>query len=262
MEVHHHPHLPHGKKKFKEYLLEFLMIFLAVTLGFFAESYREYSVEKSRAKQYAGSLIHDLEKDTAMVGVDIRNMAYINARIDSLSYLLKRNKISSLTNVQLFAYTHFGCEYRPYTWSRASLDEIKSSGSLRYFDSDSIIMKISAYDALTKHLDEDFRGDAAHNDRVSQKKNRIVDGNYGLADSLITWRTNPDSIIRIVLQNRSLNSQPDLVPLTGDANEIKSLMNDYLDVRNNLYVRSKLELPHLISEASELILLLKKTYHL
>ena len=31
MEVHHHPHVE--KKNFKEYFLEFLMIFLAVTLG-------------------------------------------------------------------------------------------------------------------------------------------------------------------------------------------------------------------------------------
>jgi cell division protein FtsB len=38
MEVHHHPHVE--KKNFKEYFLEFLMIFLAVTMGFFAESIR------------------------------------------------------------------------------------------------------------------------------------------------------------------------------------------------------------------------------
>ena len=42
MEVHYHPHMPKGEKKpFSEYLLEFLMISLAVTLGFFAESMRE-----------------------------------------------------------------------------------------------------------------------------------------------------------------------------------------------------------------------------
>jgi len=41
MEVHHHPDVE--KKGFKEYLLEGLMIFLAVTMGFFAESYRERS---------------------------------------------------------------------------------------------------------------------------------------------------------------------------------------------------------------------------
>ncbi len=40
MEVHHHPHVE--KKSFKEYFLEFLLIFLAVTLGFFAESLKEH----------------------------------------------------------------------------------------------------------------------------------------------------------------------------------------------------------------------------
>jgi hypothetical protein len=39
MEVHHHPEV--DKKGFKEYLLEGLMIFLAVTMGFFAENLRE-----------------------------------------------------------------------------------------------------------------------------------------------------------------------------------------------------------------------------
>jgi hypothetical protein len=35
MEVHHHPDLQHKRKNFREYFLEFLMIFLAVTMGFF-----------------------------------------------------------------------------------------------------------------------------------------------------------------------------------------------------------------------------------
>ena len=51
MEVHHHPHVE--KKKFKEYFLEFLMIFFAVTLGFFAENIRETLTERHNAKEYA-----------------------------------------------------------------------------------------------------------------------------------------------------------------------------------------------------------------
>ena len=39
MEVHHHPHVE--KKSFKEYILEGLMIFIAVSMGFAAESLRE-----------------------------------------------------------------------------------------------------------------------------------------------------------------------------------------------------------------------------
>ncbi len=36
MEVHHHGHV-HEKKKWKEYLFQFLMLFPAVFLGFLAE---------------------------------------------------------------------------------------------------------------------------------------------------------------------------------------------------------------------------------
>ncbi len=62
MEVHHHPHVE--KKNFKEYFLEFIMIFLAVTLGFFAENIREKITEHERAKIYAGTMLNDLRADT------------------------------------------------------------------------------------------------------------------------------------------------------------------------------------------------------
>jgi hypothetical protein len=61
MEVHHHPHVE--KKNFKEYFLEFLMIFLAVTMGFFAENIREHFVNKEKEKQYIKSFYEDLSND-------------------------------------------------------------------------------------------------------------------------------------------------------------------------------------------------------
>ena len=54
MEVHHHPAVE--KKKFKEYFLEFLMIFLAVTLGFIAENIREENSNHAKEKEYMKSL--------------------------------------------------------------------------------------------------------------------------------------------------------------------------------------------------------------
>src|SRR6185369_7095980 len=63
MEVHKHPHHVTHKKKWGEYFLEFLMIFLAVFLGFLAENFREHQVEKERGKQYIESFYNDLEKD-------------------------------------------------------------------------------------------------------------------------------------------------------------------------------------------------------
>jgi hypothetical protein len=81
-------------------------------LVFIAENIREHSVEKGRAKQYAASLIHDLEKDTAMVQREIRQMHFFISKIDILTQFLKNKNINEITNRQLFAYTLIDGEYR------------------------------------------------------------------------------------------------------------------------------------------------------
>src|ERR1700755_1585555 len=67
MEVHKHPHHVTHKKKWGEYLLEFIMLFLAVFLGFLAENIREHVVENDRAKEFSRSLIEDMQHDTAAI---------------------------------------------------------------------------------------------------------------------------------------------------------------------------------------------------
>ncbi len=65
MEVHHHPEVE--KKGLKEYLLEGLMIFIAVMMGFFAESLRENIADRSKEKEYIISMIQDAKTDTANI---------------------------------------------------------------------------------------------------------------------------------------------------------------------------------------------------
>jgi hypothetical protein len=260
MEVHHHSKV-HQEKKWKEYLFEFLMLFLAVTAGFFVENIREHLVEQKRARQYARSLVHDLEKDTAMVRVDIRQMGVLVKRIDSIAAYLKNKKINEIANSGLYSRTHFGFEYRPYTWNRATLQEIKNSGSLRYFTNDSVIMKISAYDAHTQHMDEDFQGDTKRNDQVSQERDRIVDMSYSFEMPHV-WLPGYDSLVTVLFKKEAENNQPVLQLLTANINDVKILLNGYLEIKNNYKGRSEFELPDVIGEATELISLLKKEYHL
>ena len=82
MEVHKHPHHVTHKKKWGEYLLEFIMLFLAVFLGFLVENYREHQVEKDRAKQYVRSFYNDLKTDTAEFA---RLIAVYERKIDAFS---------------------------------------------------------------------------------------------------------------------------------------------------------------------------------
>ena len=105
MEVHHHPHVE--KKNFKEYFFEFLMIFLAVTLGFFAESLREHIVDKEREREYISSFYTDLQSDQRDLPVLINaikkqqvqpgeslplllSKASITTPADSIYYFLRR----------------------------------------------------------------------------------------------------------------------------------------------------------------------------
>src|SRR5471030_3093423 len=88
MEVHHHPNLHHKEKPWKEYILEGLMIFLAVTMGFFAESLREHINENSRAQEFAATLYSDLKADTADLDGYITYHKNAGAHVDTLMQLL------------------------------------------------------------------------------------------------------------------------------------------------------------------------------
>ena len=100
MEVHHHPNLHHQAKPWKEYLLEFLMIFLAVTLGFFAENIREYISEGKKAKEYVLSFKEDLIKDTNNIDKVIVLLKKDISGCDSLNYYLVNDRIKTATDLQ------------------------------------------------------------------------------------------------------------------------------------------------------------------
>src|SRR5258708_28836258 len=103
MEVHHHPHVE--KKNFKEYFLEFLMIFLAVTMGFFAESYRERLVNGEKEKHYAKGLFDDLTKDTITINFRISEQSILLDKIDN-ALRIPINKMKELPSQDSF-YKNF-----------------------------------------------------------------------------------------------------------------------------------------------------------
>lgn len=62
----HRPDIQHKVKTWKEYFLEFLMIFLAVTLGFVAENFREFLGERAKEKDYIEGFIRNLKDDVTL----------------------------------------------------------------------------------------------------------------------------------------------------------------------------------------------------
>lgn len=254
MEVHAHTHT--ARKKFTHYLWEFLMLFLAVTLGFFVENKREHYIETLRVKEFARTLAFDIASDTL-------NMTYIRNRIniqikniDSLTTYLKNHKPREIRNIDLFSLTVLD-RYPAYRWSRSTLEQIKNSGSLRYFG-DTMVRYISSYDALSRHMDEDHRNDEEMANRATASRDKIVDISYSneLAQELYI---NFDSTLKTAYY-REFVVQDKTPLLTTDSITLKIFLNEKLNIRRNLFIRANDELRSLINQARELIKRLKNKY--
>ena len=142
MEVHAHTHPSTGsghRKKWTHYFWKFLMLFLAVFCGFLAENQREHYIEKLRAKQYAKSLLNDLKKDTSMINKIIKQAKGGIRRSEKVLAYFSNKPIEQIKNFDLFVNEID--IYRPYTWNRTTLEQLKNTGSIRYFTNDSIISR-------------------------------------------------------------------------------------------------------------------------
>jgi hypothetical protein len=145
MEVHKHPHHVTHKKKWSEYLLEFLMIFLAVFLGFIAENIRENYVEHHRAREYAQSLYNDLKKDTAELNRAMGIKQWQNRNLDSLIFLINTGDLQKKTK-ELYYYSCFAnLPQLPFEPSDITIQQLRNSGSLRYFTSVQLYNDINQY---------------------------------------------------------------------------------------------------------------------
>ena len=143
MEVHHHPHVE--KKNFKEYFLEFLMIFLAVTMGFFAESYREHISERAKEKEYMHSLSTDLESDSALINYTIIYNTTMYKADSTILHLLQRSNKNSKTLDSIYklypATTNFDTQIN----DPKTIEQLKSTGDYRLIKNKAVLDSIAKY---------------------------------------------------------------------------------------------------------------------
>lgn len=151
MEVHHHPHVE--KKNFKEYLLEGLMIFIAVTLGFFAESLREYITDHERVNQYIENMISSVASDTIELKKTIQYADRQNSGIDSFLALKHKDINDAAYKNQYYFYAfNYLLGIRLFKPNDAAIEQMKSSGAFRLIKNQAVIDSIFAYEALNKKI--------------------------------------------------------------------------------------------------------------
>jgi len=143
MEVHHHPEVE--KKTFKEYLLEGLMIFIAVMMGFIAENIRENITNNEHARQLTSQLVQDLKSDTARLNHIFEAQTQILKANDSLFNLLQQPLATAdLKKIQqLIISSHNLWTFHP---SGGAIGAIKNEMHLKQFSESKIVNHIAAYE--------------------------------------------------------------------------------------------------------------------
>jgi len=171
MEVHHHSHHP---KKLKEYITEFIMLFAAVTLGFFAENVREHQVIENHKNQNLITMIDDLKQDS--VEIENRITEYNNSlvqfeKIKDLSYAHSQKMINEDQLIDSVVETYVNIRYGIALFiNNASYKNTISSGSLSFIkNNDTKKLIAQYYEALYgKLIDNNRLLDNDHNEFVGK----------------------------------------------------------------------------------------------
>ncbi len=125
-------------KTWTRYLTEFILLFLAVFLGFLAENYREKISEEQQAKELALNLYDELLSDSIIIHTSInRRQEKDSALTRFKNYVLDSNLQRPSKEYILNFYKGLMINSRFYP-KDVVLEQLKNSGSLRYFQSKEI----------------------------------------------------------------------------------------------------------------------------
>lgn len=154
MEVHHHPELPHGeKKRFKEYFLEFIMIFLAVTMGFIAENIREHLSDNAKEHEYIIGLIKNLEVDTMNLKRTIKNNRVQISGIDTLRSISrdKLNEVKVQDSLYQYTYTYL-FSAGDFQIDDITLTQLRNARGYRLIHKENVLDSIEVYETRIQEI--------------------------------------------------------------------------------------------------------------
>jgi len=247
MEVHAHSHTE--RKKWTHYLWEFLMLFLAVTLGFLVENQREHYVEHQREKQFIQSLFNDIKSDTANIARIINARTAKERMLDSMIYMMNSSDPGGFTKL-IYPYAILIGRTLPYRFipNDGTMQQLKNSGALRLIRNRKVVDSIAKYDINVRNMIGQYAVEENQIEHYRTAAAKIFDAL--VFDSMIGEDAN---IVRLPVNNPPLQSY--------NKRELYE-WNYRIYGLNGINKANRRDLRSLLKQATELLDLLKKEYHL
>lgn len=255
--------------RFLRYALgEIVLVVIGILIALQINNWNEERIEQKEIRQYALNLSSAIERDMEMLGpVEMQIRSSIR-QAEELANYVRGRAVEDMDNTDLFFLTtSFG--YRSYAWNRAALEQLKTSGGLRQMHNERLVQLISDYDALTQHLDQDYREDEESARDMWNLVNRLIDRNYpadGL-EEVLEWEdgfTLMDIERRLTLF-RETDAYSSLAGmewplLSKDLARFRRLANMNSDYADRARARPDIELPRLRQFAAEIQTLIDEEY--
>lgn len=248
MEVHH-PHIHHSKK-WKDYLFDFIMLFLAISLGFFVENQREVYVESKREKAYVKSLYDDLKVDSAVLQRTYDEKIWAYNKLDSLGNILSSGNLETY-NELIYYFERFITQTDVFTSQDVTYQQLRSSGNFRYIENVTLYKKIADYYNLYSRYQQLAESSFDNIQNLTEMESRLFNGKDLASLNNIAAET-----------FYNLFNRPDkkLTPISNDAQALNYL---FIKVANAKYsiLASKRFIAWLKEYAEALLINLKEEYH-
>jgi hypothetical protein len=241
MEAPHH--IKHSKKarSRKEYLFEFLIIFVAITGSYLAENLREHFVDRHKEKVYLESMLQDLKSDSAnLVKVIDLNREQLKG-LDSLINLME-NKPGS-KKIQFYNYNRYALNYNAFNPVNRTIIQLMSTGGLGLIKEKAVSDGIVGYDNLKNSV-------LKQADLLETRFAKIIDQQTEIIDFLSIKRSGKGSPVSRPKENRFITTNS------------KSMHSYYFNITVfkgaiNAYTQKAEDL---LNQAEALILLIQKEY--
>lgn len=262
MEVHHHSHHP---KKWKEYITEFLMLFLAVSMGFIAENLREKHVENERSEELMQAFIMDVKENQKQLDSLIINNKRISYYYESLAF--EHGFSKKPINLKELAVNMDLWMYR-FQNKKTIFDQMKSTGALRYIQDKEILNSVLRYEenasmvelrsmgSETDQYNNEFRPSIAKTLPISFFKYKSEEE---LKDPYLTDTiTHPARLKNYKLYGAEINRELENTKLTSE--QVEALAKAWHFRQERIWVGLRFQI-ELQKQGEELLKLIEPKYH-
>lgn len=241
---------------------EIFLVVVGILIALQVNNWNEERIEQKQIKEYLLSLAGDLQSDMEMLEPVGKQVSALIDKSNRMASYVRGKPLDEISNIDLFIFTR-APSYRPFEWNRAALEQLKSSGALRQIKDQQLMKMISEYDALTRHLDQDYTNDENNIRDAYGFVLGIVNMNYPNRELIEAYFNDDGDYLESGLTESDLYREiktNDLPLLTTEISDIRHVANSYIEIGDYLGARVESEFPRLRTYALEIIKLIEAEY--